>query len=237
MSITHTGTAGNEAAAYGGFIDAAGGIATVALAIIGLAHTVPDLMLAIATIVFGGALLIQAGAMLSEYAQLMTPEAGSTASVGEFGGGSLSGLFLAGGAGIVLGILSVVGIDPPVLTSCAVIAFGAAMIVAANSVLHLHQAKRVTAAASQQTAEILANEMSFGSASVQALAGIAAIVLGIIALSGGNTVVLPLVALLVLGATLIVAGTSVSATVMGFMRPIPPEPLSRTQPTITRTQP
>jgi hypothetical protein len=230
MSLTQTGTLKAESAAYGGFVDAAGGIATVVLAIVGLAHTAPELMISIATIVFGAALLIQAGAMLSEYAEIMSPV---SASAEEFGGGSMSGLFLAGAAGIVLGILSVLGLNPSVLTSCAIIAFGAAMLLAANSVWHLHRAKRAAQATAQVATtpgEILANDMAFGSASVQALAGITAIVLGIIALSGGNATILPLVALLVLGGTLIVAGTSLSTTVMGFMKPVPSETAARTEP-------
>lgn len=231
MSLTHIRTAASEGAAYGGFVDAAGGIATVALTIVGLSHTAPELMLSIATIVFGAALLIQGGAMLSEYAQLISfPEAGATgavgtsaatASSGEFAGGSLAALFLAGGAGIILGILSVVGIDAPALTSCAIVAFGAAMLLGANAVWHLQHTKRAVSAGQQTTTEVLANEIAYGSASVQALSGVAAIVLGIIALSGGNSTILSLVALLELGATLIVSGTSLSATVMGFMRPEP----------------
>jgi hypothetical protein len=67
--------------------------------------------------------------------------------------------------------------------------------------------------------EVLANEMAFGSAGLQAFAGLAAIVLGILALSGTNSVVLTLVALLALGAALILTGSTLSATVLGFMRP------------------
>lgn len=232
MSLTQTGTFRGESAAYGGFVDAAGGVATVVLAIVGLAHTLPEMMISIATIVFGAALLIQAGAMLSEYAEILAPTS-ATAPAEELGGGSLSALFLAGAAGIVLGVLGVLGLNPAVLSSCAIIAFGAAMLLSANSVWHLHRVKQATQIAAQPTpasaAEIIANDMALGSASVQALAGLAAIVLGIIALAGGNATILPLAALLVLGGTLVATGTTLSASVMGFMRPITPEPATRSQ--------
>ncbi len=228
MSLTQTHSIIGESAAYGGFVDAVGGIVTVVLAVVGLAHTAPEMMVSIATIVFGAALLIQAGAMLSEYAQIITP---SMSAAGQLGGGSLSAVFLAGAAGIVLGTLSVLGIYPPVLTSAAIIAFGAALVLSSNSVWHLYRAKRASLTAAEQTAtsasEILANDMAFGSAGMQALAGVAAIVLGILALAGGNATVLALVALLALGGTLILTGSTLSATVMGFMRP---EPVTRTQP-------
>jgi hypothetical protein len=235
MSLSQTGTMFAESAAYGGFVDAAGGIVTITLAIVGLSHTAPEMMVSIATIVFGAALMIQGGAMLSEYAQIMSPQAPTSAP---FVGGSLSAVFLAGAAGIVLGILALLGVNPPALTSAAIIAFGTALVLSSNSVWHLHSAKRASLTSQQQTpasapvsaTEMLANEMAFGSAAMQALAGLAAIVLGIIALAGGSGTVLPLVALLALGGTLILTGSTLSATVMGFMRPVTGEPAARTQP-------
>ncbi len=233
MSLTHTGTLFGESAAYGGFADAAGGIVTIVLAIVGLSHTAPEMMVSVATIIFGAALLIQGGAMLSEYAQLLP----ALAPPGTHTGGGLPAVFLAGAAGIVLGILALLGIAPPVLTSSAIIAFGAALVLSSNTVWHLHSVKRASLTATQQTspsapvstAEMLANEMAFGSATMQALAGLAAIILGVIALAGGNAEVLSLVALLALGGTLILTGSTLSATVMGFMRPVAGEPVARTQ--------
>lgn len=59
MSITFSSSTGSrEAATYGGFVDALGGIATIVLAIIGLSGVKPDILVSIATIVFGAALLI-----------------------------------------------------------------------------------------------------------------------------------------------------------------------------------
>ena len=62
--------------------------------------------MSISTVVFGAALLIQAGAMLSEFAQMeVTAEANVASS-----GGGLSALFLVGAAGIVLGVLALLGV-------------------------------------------------------------------------------------------------------------------------------
>jgi hypothetical protein len=57
MSFGETFTR-EKGAAYGGFADAIGGLATVVLAIIGLAGIHSGLMVGIATVVFGAALLI-----------------------------------------------------------------------------------------------------------------------------------------------------------------------------------
>ena len=228
MSMTHTETLIGESAAYGGFVDAVGGIVTIVLAVVGLAHTAPEMMIAIATVVFGAALLIEGGTLLSEYARIIFPPGTAVSTAGQFGGGSLSAVFLAGAGGIILGILALLGINPGVLTSAAIIAFGTALMLSSNSVSSLHQLKRASLTTAEKSStsasEILANEMALGTAGMQALAGLAAVVLGILALAGGNAVILALAALLVLGATLILTGTTLSATVLSFMRPITSEP-------------
>jgi hypothetical protein len=164
MSMTFSRSLANDTAAYGGIADAIGGLATVVLAIIGLAGVRPEALIAIAVIVFGVALLIQGGAMLSEFAGTMFPSGSTTMSMQQFGASSLSAVFLAGAA-------------------------------------------------------LIANEMASGSAGVQSLAGLTAIVLGILAVVGLNQPVLQLSALIVLGAALVLTGSSLSATVMSFMRP------------------
>ncbi len=222
MSMTYTSAISRDSAAYGGLVDAVGGVATMVLAIVGLAGVHAEMMVAIATIVFGAALLIEGGAMVSEYARIMFPAGTSTASTQSYASGGLSALFLVGAAGIVLGVLALLGINGGTLTSVAIIAFGAALVLSSNSVWHLHQLKQSTETAETQTASgaaILANEMASGSAGVQSLAGLAAIVLGVLALAGLNPPVLTLAALIALGATLILTGGSLSATVISLMRP------------------
>ncbi len=212
-------------AAYGGLIDAIGGVATVVLAVCGLANVNPPILTAIATIVFGVALLIQGGTMLSEYAQIMFPGGATTFTAEDFGGNSLSAVFLVGAAGVVLGILALLNIHGDVLMPAAVIAFGTALVLSSNAVWRLYVLRHAAAHAQTVTTEntgreMVASEMASGSAGMQALAGLAAIVLGILAITGaGNDVILNLVALLALGATLVLTGSALSATVMGFMRP------------------
>ncbi len=227
MSITRDVATSENAVAYGGLIDAIGGVATIVLAICGLVGIVPAYMTAIATIVFGVALLIQGGAMVSEYAQIAFPAGAQPVGSGEnFGGNSLAVVFLVGAAGIVLGILALLGISSGTLTPVAVIAFGTALLLSSNAVWHLFLLRRSTrmsalsAGQSQHLGgEIIASEMASGSAGVQALAGLAAIVLGILALAGNaHDLTLNLTALLALGATLVLTGSALSATVIGFMR-------------------
>jgi hypothetical protein len=154
----------------------------------------------------------------------MAPPSGAAGTADEVvGGGGLSSLFLVGAAGIVLGVLSLVGIASQTLTAAAVIAFGGALLLSSNSVWHLYRAKqasyRAGAARTLSGAEFLAGEMASGSAVLQCLSGLAAIVLGILAVTGTNPSALTLVGLLVLGATVLLTGSTLSGAVMGFMEP------------------
>ena len=98
-TLSHTRTP-EAAAAFGGVMDAIGGIATAVLAIIGLAGWRPELLAGVATIVFGAALLIQGGTLLSEYSQLFTT-AGAMQTVSDaFGGDGMAAMFPTGVAGI-----------------------------------------------------------------------------------------------------------------------------------------
>ena len=226
MSITRDIATHDNAVAYGGLIDAIGGVATIVLVICGLVGIAPPMMVAIATIVFGVALLIQGGAMLSEYTQVVFPGGVRASSVEQMGGNSLALVFLVGAGGIVLGVLSLLGISAAVLTPVAVIGYGTALLLSSNAVWRLYVLRRASAqmetvvGQSQYVgAEMLASEMASGSAGIQALAGLAAIVLGILALAGNTAdLTLNLVALLALGSTIVLTGSTLSATVLSFMR-------------------
>ena len=222
-TIVTSENAFQEAATYGGLGDAIGGVATIVLAIIALSGVSQPMLGAVATIVFGAALLIQGGTMLSEYTKLIFPPGAIDPAEEVMGGGGLSALFLVGSAGIVLGVLALLNIDPQTLVTVAVIAFGGAMVLSSNSVWHLYRAKqalhRLGTTRMHSGGDILAGEIGSGSAVLQCLAGLAAIVLGILAVTGTNPMVLTLVGLLVLGATVLLTGSTLSGAVMGFMEP------------------
>ncbi len=216
MSMTYSSTsAPGEAATYGGFVDALGGIAAIVLAIIGLSGVHPEVLVSIATIVFGAALLIQGGAMLSEFALDMGPEGSSAAS-----GGGVSALFLVGVAGIVLGVLALLGVQAATLTSVALIAFGAALAISSSSVWHLLTSRSMATQFQGRPPMLraIASEVAAGSAVMQGAGGLAVIVLGILAVCGIFTVPLTLIGLLVAGAAILLTGSTLSGTMVGFMR-------------------
>jgi hypothetical protein len=222
MNATYMENRSSDTAAYGGMLDAVGGIATAALAIIALAGLVPEVLMGVATIVFGAALVVQAGALLSEYSGITFPSAAiaSSAATDSLSGGGLGVMFMAGAAGIVLGILALLGIAPIILCAAALIAFGASLLLGSSSMRNLYQVQSALrrAGGMQSSNELLASEMAAGSAGAQLLSGLAAIVLGIVALSSGYSLVLTLVGLLVVGVTNILSGGTLSGVMMGLSR-------------------
>lgn len=189
-------------------------IATVILAILGLAHVAPNFLVAIATITFGAALLLYGATMLAEYARLARQASAATASM--LGGGGLSAVLLAGASGVVLGILALLGIAPAELTAIAVIAFGSALILSSHSALRMHLFKvAVTRPDAQRVAgDVLAGELLSSSAGTYGLVGLAAIVLGILALAGFAPVTLVLIALLALGGVTVVNGVDLGGVLV-----------------------
>jgi hypothetical protein len=222
MSVTYpsspsSSAVSGETAAYGGFIDALGGIATIVLAIIGLSGVKSEVLVSISTIVFGAALLIQAGALLGEFSKVETEQ---DTDVGT-GGGGLSVLFLVGIAGLVLGVLALLNIHAAVLTAAAVIAFGAALLISSWAVWQLLTSPLIAARFRTHApmVRLIASEAAAGSAGLQAMAGLAVIVLGVLAICGIYTVPLTLTALLVSGASIVMTGSALSGTMVGLMRP------------------
>lgn len=212
------------AAAFGGVMDAIGGIATAVLAIIGLSGWRPELLAGVATIVFGAALLIQGGTLLSEYSHVFTPAGALQTASDAFSGDGLAVMFPVGIAGIVLGILALLGVAPFALTSISIIAFGAALMLSAQSVrrlYHMQAEQRRMSVSMSSVREFLAGEMASGSAGIQFLTGLTTVVLGIIAVAGMHNELLTLVALLIVGLTNIISGSALSGLVLSFMRQEP----------------
>jgi hypothetical protein len=148
-----------------------GALATMALAIIGLAGLFPASMAAIAAIVLGAAILFEGGAVTWKNGRIMPANMteGKTFEVGAMAD------FQGGVAAIVLGILALLGISQLSLLSVALIAVGAAFLFSGRF-----------------------------------LSGLAGVVLGILAVVGLSPVSLVLVGLLVLGAGILFAGSELA---------------------------
>jgi hypothetical protein len=191
-------------------------LVTIILAILALAHVAPEFLVAIATIVFGATLLLHGSATVAEYAR-MSAQAGTSSAV-TTGNGGLSAVFLAGVAGVILGILALLRISTNELTAIAVVAFGAALILSSSSTFRLYLLRLSLSTAEQRTrhlaSDMLAGDMLSSSAGILGLAGLAAIILGILALAGFVPVILILIALLTIGSVSVVNGVDIADTIV-----------------------
>jgi len=195
MSVTDVAVRGERASES--IVELVAGLAVVVLTILGLAQVSPTFLVAIATIVFGVGLLLYGTAALSQLNAMLT----RYSATGSLGGGISSGwstIFLAGVAGIVLGILALLGVASTQLVAIAVIAFGASLLISSNASMRMRILAATPADADPTIARII-GDMATDTTGLQTMTGLAAIVLGILALSGFAATTLVLIALLGLG--------------------------------------
>lgn len=203
--------------AGGSIVEALAGAGAMVLAILGLAGLLPGYMAAIATIAIGVALLVQGGAVAARWSRLLR-ETGYQGDTRVEMGGGLGAEVFGGAAGIVLGILALLGILEMVLLPIALIAFGGALLLASGVTMELGS---VGGAAMSERAEHATREFSTGASGLQVLAGVGSIVLGILALLGGLTPIaltLTLVGLLVVGGAIMLSGGAVGSRMLSVRR-------------------
>jgi hypothetical protein len=191
----------------GSAAEALGGAAAIVLGIIGLLQIRPQSMAAIAAIVVGCALIFESAAISSRYSHLrsLARAGGSEAAIG----GGVTAEMLGGIAGVVLGSLGVVGIASRYVIPAAVIVFGVSLLVGAAQTTAL-QRQHITSMPSTVPARAVRAGLGVASGA-EVLVGIAAIVLGAIAIAQIATLVLSLVGLLCVGVAVLLDGTATGA--------------------------
>jgi hypothetical protein len=205
----------------GSMAEALGAAAATVLAILGLAGVLSGYMATIATIVLGGVFLLAGGTAVTHYHRLAHDVAHPSERhhlLGAEVGGGMNALSLAGLAGLALGILSLLGVAPHILEPVAMIAFGAGLLLGSVATSRLHEVHVGYGAAGESTRSVL-RELGHLSASGNALAGIAVIVLGILALLGIVPLTLTLVAVLVLGFAMLMSSSAFGARMLAVRHP------------------
>ncbi len=203
--------------AGGGFLEAIFGCATIVLTIVALAGTYPSLLLPIAALSIAAALLFEGGAIASRFKMLLK-EAGSTLDISELGGG-LSAEFLGGVAGVILGILSLLGVAPYLLMPVAAIVFGGALLLGAAATSIQKYPMMSLSSVTQPEVRHVMWQATATASGLEVLSGLAAIVLGILALVRiGNTMELCLVSFLIVGIATLLSGTVVGAKMVSVFQ-------------------
>ncbi len=200
----------------GALIIGGGGVAAIVLTILGLANVATNGMLAVATIVIGVAFILQGMETVAEYSAAATN--GEESNAAPITGGVTSEL-LVGGAGIILGILSLVAVSAMYLVPAALITFGAALLLTGftgSQGLPSNGRTGTTDGAARE----LVRQAKFGASGAQVIVGISAIILGILAYILPNVgQVLALVGLLAVGASLLVTSAAETSLAQSLLKP------------------
>jgi len=191
----------------------AGGAALV-LSIVALAGIEGIALSAIACIVLGLALLMQGWAIGARYTHLIhETESGLWSTSAELGSGITVG-FLAGGAGIVLGLLTLLGMAETVLLPVAAIVFGGALLLTCGATSKMNYVRMIGGTAEREQ-QMLARGGVASAAALQVLLGIGAVVLGILAVLHVHWILLMLIAFLAVSTSVIFSGAAVSGRLWG----------------------
>jgi hypothetical protein len=203
-TYVETAAMATESEPVGLFTEGAAGIAAIVLSIVALAGVSSTDLAAITTIVIGVGLMAQGFNTAAENMRL--PLAGGVA---EFGGEVMADC-LAGGAGIVLGVLALIGLSPGYLMSAALIVFGGALMLSGALAMRARIAMPTVG-----TARFITIPGSSATGGVEIVMGVAAIVLGILALVMAHTMgVLLLVGFITVGATMLIVSATFGTALM-----------------------
>ncbi len=219
MTDTQSEKAAQRAEVSSSLIEPAAGIAVVVLAILGLAGVSEPLLMSIALVILGAAIIAQGSGVAGEFSRLLSGSSGGSLQVTDLGSTMTAGI-LTGLVVLVLGILALVGQAPEVLVPAAVIVVGAGLILGASSTNQLNELK-VANSGANEVAQRVARAAGSGATGAQILVGLAAVVLGILALAspleaevlrsdGATSTLLTLVALLAVGAAITVSSNALT---------------------------
>jgi hypothetical protein len=211
-----------EAASGGLAIESIAGLAVMVLAILALVGVLPALLTTVSGIVFGAAMLVAGIAIAGAWTRLTAVAARTRGETIEAEGGAGVEM-LVGLAAIALGILALLGISPAVLVPALIITGGAGLLLSAGTPQRLSDFRAMILGTSLETRRMI-HEAVKGSSVAQALGGISAVVLGILALVAahpqpgqgfGN---LAEVGMLVLGLSVALAGGLLSGRLGNMLR-------------------
>lgn len=196
-----------EVAGGGSLAEAVVGAGAVILAVLGLVGMYSMWLAAIATIAIGASFLLGAGATTLEVSRLLSGESTRTARA-EIAGGATAEFF-AGGAGVILGVLALLGRLPLTMIPVAAIIFGGALLLTSGAMARLN-ALLIHAPERHEKAERIVREVLYGAVGADVLVGLGGVVLGILALAGYDPLTLSLVAMLAFGATVLINAGAVA---------------------------
>ncbi len=189
-------------------------LGAVVLSIIAIVGVFPSQLASIAVIAIGAVLLFQGAAMVLYYSELLY-EAGASQKTNRMEvSQGVATEFLVGTAGIILGVLALLGITPMTLVSAAVVAFGGALLLTSGEAAWRSE----LIAKESEPIRQATGQISAAAAGSQVLVGLASLVLGILGLVGMASATMALIAMLAIGVLILLRSSAVGGLMLNFLR-------------------
>ncbi|HEX5181191.1 MAG TPA: hypothetical protein VFW04_17805 [Gemmatimonadaceae bacterium] len=211
IGVSHEHAVVHEAESAAATESITGAIAVV-LAILGLIGVLSGVFAAVSTIAVGVALAVAGSALATHYGKtLRTNDLVYERHEGERG---MRMEALAAVAGVVLGILALIGVSALTLLPVAAIVLGGALLMVGGSAARVESLMRSEVVSGSRGMLEHAPYVATGS---DLLVGVGAVVLGILGLSGHNPQTLTLIAMLGIGAAVLLNGSTIAARLFGLV--------------------
>lgn len=182
------------------------GAAAVVLGILGLIGLASTILDAIAAIAIGVGLLM-VGRFVTGHTTTVNTETHETHQAWQAVKSSSAMASVAGLSGIVLGILALIGIAPGALIAISAIVLGAGLIMAGGARTGVERMHDVSVAGEHRTVR----DVIYAASGADVIVGAGAMVLGILALIGIAPITLTLIAMLAMGAVVMLSGSAFAA--------------------------
>jgi hypothetical protein len=192
-------------------------IGAIVVAILALVGTFPLLLLSIAVIAVGAALLSEGAAITARFRNLLHEYTNDRFSIAELGIGTTVES-VGGVAAIALGILALLHLNPFILIPAAIITVGATLIFGSGANARLNAIRLPYAERHPIVAEI-SRETVLAATGIQLLVGTGAVTLGILALCGIFPMLLSLIAVLAVASAILFSGSSLAGRALEMLRP------------------
>ncbi len=175
------------------------GLAAAVLSIVGLAGMYPETFLPVSIVVLGAAMIIEARMVIRRFYSVMRELGEVQGSRTTSGGMSIE--ILAGIAGVTMGLLALMGVNPAMLCSSAVLVFGAAVLFSIGTITMINS---IIASGFSKNPLLrgMAASVYAASSDVRVLVGMGTLTLGIIAVVGIHSQTLAQVGVLAVGGSL-----------------------------------
>lgn len=212
--------------AGGSIAEVIAGAGAVTLGILGLAGLFPITFLAIAIICVGAGLMFAGGSIAAKYQEVLNISESyeSPTNMAEAGGG-ITAQTAGGAAGVVLGILALLGVEAFTLMSIGIIVLGGALAFGAGATTRLSNLA-IAGSGAPVFKQRVARESVKSASALQLIIGLGAVVLGILTLLGvGGSEAVPnvsnttfnLIAIIALGGGLLLSGLAVGAKMINML--------------------